>query len=339
MSEVRSTLLMLGALGLLFALFGVALMIGSAPISPNEVWASLVAPHELEPWKRAVVIDIRMPRVLLGAICGGGLAVAGATMQGMFRNPLADPGILGVSAGASFGAVLVLYLAPLGWTAAGVPLGAFVGGLAAAFWVYRLASERGDAAITTLLLAGIAVGGIASALTSLVLSLSLAEWEVGRQMLTWLMGGLDDRGWGHVAIATPTVLGGAILLLIYGRDLNILSTGEETAMALGVDARRVKRELIFLVALVTGATVAVMGVVGFVGLIIPHIVRQLQGPEHRRLLPLSFALGAVFLVSADIFCRWLVHTDLRLGVVSALAGGPFFLALLIKHRRAQGASS
>jgi len=329
----RASALGIAGLASLVGLTVLALGVGAAHLSVGETWAILMGDPTVEAWKRAVVLDIRLPRVMLAAICGGGLAVAGAAMQGMFRNPMADPGVIGVSAGSSFGAVSVLYLAPATWAAAGVPVGAFVGGLAAALLVYALASRRGTAPVTTLLLAGIAVGGIAAALTSLVLALSLADWEVGRQMLIWLMGGLEGRSWGHVAIATPMVIGGTIWLLIFGRELNLLSTGEESAMSLGVDVARVKRELIFLVALVTGATVAVMGVVGFVGLMVPHIVRLLIGPEHRRLLPMAFICGGIFLVGADLLCRLLPEAELRLGVVSALTGGPFFLYLLMKHRR------
>jgi len=217
-----------------------------------------------------------------------------------------------------------------------VPAAAFAGALICAFAVYALATSRGKTPVSTLLLAGIAVAGIASAATSFVLSLSLAEWEVGRQMLGWLMGGLDGRSWQHVAMAAPIVVIGSAWLLVHARDLDVLLTGEESAMSVGVDVPRVKRTLVVLASLVTAATVAVMGVVGFVGLMVPHIVRLLVGPQHRRLLPASFLAGALFLTWADLAIRVLPVSELRLGVVTALTGGPFFLYLLLRHKRSIG---
>lgn len=283
-------------------------------------------------WQETVLVHVRLPRVLLALVTGGGLAIAGAVMQGLFRNPMADPGVIGVSGGAAFGAVTALYVAGGAIAAVVVPVAAFAGALTCALLVYVLATSRGHTPISTLLLAGIAVAGIASALTSFVLSLSLAEWEVGRQMLGWLMGGLEGRSWQHVAMATPLVVLGSAWLLVYARDLDVLLTGEESALAVGVDVPRVKRTLLVLASLVTAATVAVMGVVGFVGLMVPHIVRLMVGPEHRRLLPLSFLAGALFLLWADLAIRVLPVSDLRLGVVTALTGGPFFLYLLLRHR-------
>lgn len=285
------------------------------------------------PWERTVLLTVRLPRVLLAALAGAGLAVTGAVMQGLFRNPMADPGVIGVSGGAAFGAVTALYVGGTAAALVAVPAAAFAGALVCALVVFALATSRGHTPVSTLLLAGIAVAGIASAMTSFVLSLALAEWEVGRQMLAWLMGELEGRTWQHLAMAAPMVLGGSAWLLVYARDLNVLLTGEESALSVGVDVPRVKRDLIVLTALVTGATVAVMGIVGFVGLMVPHIVRLLVGPDHRRLLPTCFLAGAVFLVWADMACRVLPLADLRLGVVTALTGGPFFLYLLLRHRR------
>lgn len=299
------------------------------------LWNALTGgqPGDWPAWQQTVLITVRLPRVVLAALTGGGLAVAGAVMQGLFRNPMADPGIIGVSGGAAFGAVTALYTTGAAMAALLVPVAAFAGALGCALLVYVLATSRGHTPVSTLLLAGIAVAGIASAMTSFVLSLSLAEWEVGRQMLAWLMGGLEGRSWQHVAIAAPPVLLGSLWLLTYARDLDVMLTGEESAMSVGVDVPRVKRSLLALASLVTAATVAVMGVVGFVGLMVPHIVRLAVGPDHRRLLPTSFLGGAVFLLWADLAVRTLPFADLRLGVVTALTGGPFFLWLLVRHRR------
>jgi iron complex transport system permease protein len=285
-------------------------------------------------WHRAVILDVRLPRVLLASVAGGGLGVAGAVMQGLFRNPMADPAVVGVSGGAAFGAVLALYLAPPAASLLAVPAAAFVGGVVCAMVVYALATSRGRTEVLTLLLAGIAVGAVANALTSFTLSLALADWEVGRQMLIWLMGSLEGRTWSHLAMAAPLVVGGSLWLGLYTRELNVLLTGEESALSVGIDVPRVKRDLIIVAALVTAATVAVMGVVAFVGLMVPHMVRLVVGPDHRRLLPLSFLVGAVFLVWADLLTRAWATAELRLGVVTALCGGPFFLYLLLRHRRA-----
>ncbi len=280
---------------------------------------------------------MRVPRVVLAALCGGGLSVAGGAMQGLFRNPMADPAIVGVSGGAALGAVVALYAGPVAPPPFLIPAAAFIGGVGCALLVYAVSTSRGRTPVTTLLLAGIAVGGIANALTSLVLSLSLAQWEVGREMLAWLMGGLEGRSWTHVTMAAPLVLGGSLWVGLYARDLNALVTGEESALSVGVDVPRVKRDLIVLTSLVTAATVAVMGIVAFVGLMVPHIVRLLVGPDHRRLLPVSFLFGAVFLVWADLATRALPFGDLRLGVVTAVTGGPFFLYLLVRRRSAGSA--
>jgi iron complex transport system permease protein len=284
-------------------------------------------------WEHVVVLSVRLPRVLLGALLGGGLAIAGGVMQALFRNPLADPAIVGVSGGSALGAVLALYLTasqPAAWS---LPVAAFAGGVGCALLVYRLSTLHGRTPMTTLLLAGLAVGTTANAATSFVLSLSLAEWEVGRQMLVWLMGGLEGRSWAHLAMAAPLVLGGTAWVLLHARELNVLSTGEESALSVGIDVPRRKRDMIVLSSLITAGTVAVMGIVPFVGLMVPHMVRLVVGPDQRRLLPASFLVGAAFLVLADTVCRALWFTDLRLGVVTALTGGPFFLFLLLRHQR------
>lgn len=287
---------------------------------------------DLPTWSRVVLLDVRLPRVLLALVCGGALATAGGAMQGLFQNPMADPGVLGVSAGAALGAVAALYLLPTSLAALGVPAFAFVGALGCALAAYMLSRRGGRSDLHTLLLAGVAIGGVASAGASLLLSLSLADWEVGRAMLDWLMGGLDGRGYRELWLASPMALGGSLWLMTYARDLDVLSTGEESAMAVGMDVTRKRRELLALTSLVTAATVAVMGVVGFVGLMVPHLVRLWVGPRHGRLLPLSFLVGAALLIGADLLCRVMPAGDLRLGVVTAITGGPFFLWLLHRER-------
>jgi iron complex transport system permease protein len=337
--QARTSVVALVGLAVALASVVVATAIGTVDLplgrTAEVLLAALVPSLDVgEPtWHRAVIVDVRLPRVLLAALAGGGLGVAGAVMQGLFRNPMADPAVVGVSGGSAFGAVVALYLAPPAAAFFSVPAAAFAGGVGCALLVYALATSRGRTQVLTLLLAGIAVGAVANALTSFVLSLALADWEVGRQMLIWLMGSLEGRTWQHLALAAPLVLGGTVWLGLYTRDLNALLTGEESAMSVGIDVPRVKRDLIVVASLVTSATVAVMGIVAFVGLMVPHMVRLVVGPDHRRVLPLSFLVGAVFLVWADLLTRSWPTADLRLGVVTALCGGPFFLYLLLRYRR------
>jgi len=285
-------------------------------------------------WQETILIQVRLPRVLIAALAGGGLALAGATMQAIFRNPLADPGVIGVSGGASLGAVIAIYA---GWASASVlllPAAAFVGGLGAALLVYGIAAVHGRTSMSTLLLAGVAVGGMTISFTSFVLSLSLNSYELGRQMLLWLLGGMDNRTWTHVRLAAPAVLGATAWILTYPRDLNALLIGDDTALSVGVDAPRVRRNLLVLSTLITSAIVAVAGIIGFVGLIVPHMLRLIVGPDHRRLLPACVPVGAAFLVLTDLVCRTVpVGEELRLGVVTSLLGGPFFLLLLVRSRR------
>lgn len=339
----RNAMILVGLGGLLGASVVVATTLGGSSLGFSEALTIMSAAlrgaeaSDLPAWQRAVLLSVRLPRVVLAATTGAGLATAGAVMQSLFRNPMADPGVIGVSSGAALGAVVALYAGVATLSTFVVPFAAFAGALGAAALVYTLATTRGRTPVTTLLLAGIAVSGIAGALVSFVLSVSLAEWEVGRHMLGWLMGSLEGRSWSHVAMAAPVVLVGSLWLATYARDLDAIITGEESALAVGVDVVRVKRALILLSSLVTAATVAVTGIVGFVGLMVPHMVRLLTGPRHSILVPASFLTGAIFVVWADVVCRVAPASDLRLGVVTALTGGPFFLWLLVRHqRRGQG---
>lgn len=323
-----------GGLGLLVAAsLAASVSIGAVDIPLGRILALLRGPAEGE-WEATVLREIRLPRALVGAMVGGGLAICGTVMQGIFRNPMADPGVLGVTSGAALGAVLALYtgLADAGpWI---IPLAAFTTAVASAFLVYAIATKAGRTSLATLLLAGIAVGGTAISLTSFVLSLALADYETGSRMLFWLMGGLDARSWLHVRLAAPLILGGSALICLYGRELNALATGEESALSLGVDVARVRFILILLSTTVTAAAVSVSGSILFVGLVVPHILRLLGGPDHRTLLPASFLFGAAFLTATDIVARRVTAPEeLQLGVVTTLLGGPFFMALLAAKRR------
>ncbi len=287
-------------------------------------------------WQETILFYVRLPRVAVGALVGGGLALSGAVMQAVFRNPLADPSVIGVSAGAALGAVLMLYagaaVLSVSILALVTPLAAFIGALVCAFTAYFLASSRGRSSVSMLLLAGVAISSLAGAVTSFILSMSLRKYEVGKQLLTWLMGDLEGRSWEHFALAAPLVIGGCAWLCVYARDLNVLLTGEDNAAAVSIDVPRLRRKLIVLAALVTAATVAVVGAVAFVGLILPHTMRLLLGPDNRRVLPASLLGGMSFVILADTLCRTGFVQDLRLGTVTALCGAPFFLYLLIKNR-------
>ena len=285
-------------------------------------------------WETTVLLHLRLPRVLVGLCVGGGLALCGAALQALFRNPLADPGVLGVSSGAALGAVIALYLGLAAHSVWPLPILACSSAGLTAFVVYGIATRRGQTPIGTLLLAGVAVGSLNVALTSFVLSLSLANYDIGRQLILWLLGGLDGRTWEHVKLVAPVTLLAAGVIIAYARDLDVLLLGDVHAASVGVDVVRVRRVLIIATSLVTGVAVAVSGVIGFVGLIVPHILRRLIGPHHQWLLPLALVVGAAFLVFADCLARALIAPEeLRLGVLTALIGAPFFLFLLLRHRR------
>lgn len=280
-----------------------------------------------------IVYVIRFPRVLAAALVGASLALSGVLMQGLFRNPLADAGLIGVSSGGTLGAVLVISTGLASSSLFALPCATFAGALLTAFTVYFVATRRRQTALTTLLLAGIAINAVLASLSSLLMSLT-QDYEITRQMLFWLMGGLDGRSWMHVQMMLPFALGGLLPALFFSRDLNVLLLGEETATTLGIHVERVKRLLLILAALLTGAAVAVSGTIGFVGLVIPHMVRLLVGPQHRTLVPVATLGGAIFLVWCDLLARTVLPSEeLRLGVVTAFIGGPFFLHLLLRHEK------
>ncbi|MCG6987549.1 MAG: iron ABC transporter permease [Gemmatimonadetes bacterium] len=277
---------------------------------------------------RTIVLELRLPRALLGALVGGGLALAGATLQALLRNPLAEPYILGISGGASVGAVLVL---ALGLAAAGswvLPLAAFVGAVVAIALVFGVATAAGRAMdVRVLLLAGVVVAAFFSACIAFILSMSQARTV--QSAVLWMMGSMAGADWGSVVLTAAYTLPAAALLLGLARPLNLMAIGEETAHYLGADVERVKRLALLLAALITAAGVAVVGVIGFVGLVVPHAVRLLVGSDHRVLLPLSFLGGAAFLTLADLVARLaLAPTEIPVGVITAFVGVPLFLVLL-----------
>ena len=282
---------------------------------------------------RTVVRDFRLTRALVGLAVGAALGASGVVMQAFFRNPLASPGLLGVSSGGALGAVAVLALGPmLGFAAAtmwALPLASVVGAFAATGMVLMLA-QRG-AGTERLLLSGVALNALLGAGTSFLLTTTAGHFEVNAQILFWLMGGLESRSWEHVWMGVPAILVACLLLLPLGRAMDLLSLGEQSAQSLGVDVRRLRRQLIVLSTILTALATAVAGIVGFVGLVVPHVLRLAFGPDHRRLLPYSMLGGAIFLLACDLITRTF-PLGLRLGVVTALIGGPFFLWLLRRPR-------
>ena len=274
-----------------------------------------------------ILFTVRLPRVLLAALVGGGLAVVGAVLQAVFRNPLADSGLLGVGAGAALGAVLAVHLGLASAVFFALPLAAFAGALGAVLAVYFIAGASGRASLHGLLLTGIAVSALAGALTS-VLLVATEEFRV-KTVLFWLAGGLDGRGWTHVQAAALFVLSGVALLVLLGRPIDVLSLGEQEAASLGLPVRATRLSLLGLAALVAGASTAVAGSVPFVGLMAPHALRPVVGPLSRRLLPAAFLGGATLVVLADLGTRTLsARFELPLGALTACVGAPYFLLAL-----------
>ena len=307
----------------LTALVGVALLslaVGDMRLSLSEIGHGLVDRDSLA---GTILWQIRLPRLLVGVLVGAALSASGLVMQAYFRNSLASPGLLGVSSGGAAGAVIAI---AAGWAGASLlvlPVAAILGALVATAAVLSLA--RKGASTERLLLAGVALNALLGAVTSYVLSQANVSFERNGQILFWLLGGLEDRTWEHAVMALPIVLG-AIVLWPLGRQMDLLSLGANEAQSLGVNVRRLRRQLLVLSTLMTALGTAVAGTVGFVGLIVPHLVRLLVGPEHRRLVPLSLIGGAAFVVACDVFGRSV--GGLRLGIVTSLVGGPFFLWLL-----------
>lgn len=287
---------------------------------------------------RVVINDIRLPRIVLGTLVGASLAVSGAVMQGLFRNPLADPGIVGVSSGAGLGAITIIVLggtvlAPvigvLGIYA--LPLAAFFGGLASTLLLYRVATRRGQTSVATMLLAGIALGALAGALSGILVF--IADDQELRDLTFWGLGSLAGATWAKIWAAGPFILAGLLVTPFLARGLDAMVLGEATANHLGVRVQRVKNTAIVTVAAATGASVAVSGGIGFVGIVVPHLLRLTIGPEHRYLLPASALLGASLLLVADAISRVVVApAELPIGIVTAAIGAPFFLWILLRQR-------
>lgn len=318
-------------LALVAALFAASLLIGPAGLGLGESLRALLGgeggPVVL------VMQEIRLPRALLGLLIGAALGISGAAMQGYLRNPLAEPGLIGVSASAALGAVLTLQTGLAAAFSLALPLAALAGAGLASLLILGLAGPRGGA--LALILAGIAISALAGAATSLVLNLSPNPFAAA-EIVYWMMGSLADRSFTHVWLAAPFILVGLVALLSLGRGLDAMTLGEDAAESLGIRPARLRLVLILGCSAAVGASVAVAGAIGFVGLVVPHVLRPLVGASPSRLLPAAALGGAAVLLAADIATRLIApDRDLKLGVLTALVGAPFFLNLIWKMRRVE----
>lgn len=278
--------------------------------------------HEIIIW------SIRLPRILLGVLVGGSLSVAGAAFQGMFKNPMADPYVIGISSGAALGATIAIVFG-INISFLKIPsisIFAFIGAIMAVYIVYNIAKVKNKIPITTLLLSGIAVGQFFTALMSIIMVLYTDDMS---KIIYWTMGGLAGKGWDPIlGISIPTILS-MVLIGCFARDLNIMLTGEESAQSLGVEVEKTKLYILVLGTFMTSMVVSVSGIIGFVGLIIPHIVRMTIGPDHRILLPASALIGSMFIILTDTIARTIISPiEIPVGIITALFGGPFFIYLL-----------
>ena len=333
------SLSLLGTLILATSLGTVPIPFGQvARVVAHRLMGSLLAnglglAGDMGPQTEAIIFQIRMPRVVTAAIVGGALAAAGTVFQGLLRNPMADPYIIGTSGGAALGATMAFILPwqvmVFGFTA--VPILAFVGALAAVLLVYRVARVGPRTSVTTLLLAGFALSSLMAAIMSFLM---LAGTRALYQVVLWTMGGVAASGWSQIKVVTPLALVGMVLAFFLANDLNAFLLGEEQAAHLGVDVERRKLALLMVGSLLTAAAVSVSGLVGFIGLVVPHVARLLFGPDHRLLLPASVLVGAIFLVLADLLARVLLApAEIPVGIITALIGAPFFIYLLRRSKR------
>lgn len=336
----RGTILLLAGFGIVLT-GAIAATFGSVAI-PLEVLARIVLAKmpgtslavTWSPSWETILFDIRLPRILLAALVGGALATSGATYQGLLRNPLADPYLIGISSGAALGATIAIIFNIDVWGA--LPLFAFFGAMGATVAIYLIAQTGGRTTPTTLILAGVALGAFLSAITSFLMFRGDSAFQTHR-VIAWVLGSLALSNWNQVIVLLPNLGIGWLVLYLHARYLNVLQLGETQAQQLGVPVERVTLTLVIATSLVTAAAVAVSGLIGFVGLIVPHVVRLIWGPDHRFLLPMSAMIGAIFLIIADTLARTLLSpTELPVGIITAFCGAPFFLYLLRRKREVLG---
>ena len=338
--SVRPLIILLILLLLLLVAIIGATGMGFIAISPGEVLEILYTkifglPTEgINPTYPFVVMEVRLPRILTSALVGGGLAVAGAVFQAILLNPLADPYTLGISSGAAFGASLAIILSIFGiaipaWFS--IPVFAFLGAMATLIGVFSLASTDNRLSSNSLILSGVIIAAILSAGIGFIKYLADEQVSI---IIFWLMGSFVGRSWADVTTTLVVIVPGVLFMLYYARDLNIMSLGERTADTLGVETARIKKQLLVCASLVTAIAVSVSGIIGFVGLIIPHLLRMILGPDNRLLLPACFLGGAILLLGADTITRAWLPSEIPIGVLTSLIGGPFFCYIFRKKQLA-----
>lgn len=326
----------------------IAVTLGSVDIKPATVWKIALSqvpgvghwiPVDWSKGEQTIIWDIRFPRVLLGAIVGAGLSVVGVAIQSLVRNSLADPYILGVSSGASVGATLVILFGAFSMFGQfALSLGAFAGALLSILLIFSLSRIGGQNSTVRLLMSGIAISAILSAVTSLIIFSAPNEHGI-RSVLFWMSGSLAGGKWEYLTIPTLVVLICLFVLMAQYRSLNAMLMGEESAGTLGVNTVQFRKQLLMITALLTGVIVAISGAIGFVGLMMPHIVRVIVGSDHRRVLPVSALFGAIFLIWADSIARLaFAPEELPIGIITALCGGPFFIWLMLRNSYSFGGS-
>ena len=321
--------LIAGLLVVLLVLAGFSLALGRVEIPLLAAAMGIFAADP--PLTSILLAEIRLPRTLLAILVGGSLGLCGAALQGLLRNPLAAPGLIGVSSSAALGSVLVLYFGYAETFFLALPMGGVVGALVVVLLIYGIAGR--DSSILTLILAGVAISGFASALTSLALNLAPSPYAA-YEIVFWILGSVADRSFDHIAFVVPLMAVGWVLLLRTGRALDALSLGEETAATLGFNLPRVRFAVIVGTALAVGAAVSVTGVIAFIGLVVPHLMRPFVGHQPSRLLGVSALGGAILVLAGDIAVRvFSPGLELKLGVLTAMIGSPFFLYLILKTRR------
>lgn len=332
----RGRLIILALVLLLLAVMVAGVVLGAVEVAILDLLQALglwPRPKPLDASTKAIIMELRLPRVFLAAMVGAALAIGGTVFQALFRNPMADPYVLGVSAGAALGATAA-FLFPTKYLPLGiglVPMAAFGGAIFTVILVCRLARTDGYISLSSMLLSGIAVGTFFTALVSLLMYFSRRHLQ---QVVFWLMGGFDRASWQYVRLALPYFVLGSTVALVHARSLNALLLGEETAANLGVEVERTKNWLLVGASLLTATAVAVSGPIGFVGLIVPHALRLLVGPDHRLLLPASALGGATLMVAADTLARTIIApTELPVGLIMSLGGAPFFISMLRRQKR------
>lgn len=304
------------------------IILSSVPFIKNRISLEGISESHI-----VIINKIRFPRIILSALIGTALAGCGAIFQGIFKNPMAEPYVLGISSGAAFGATLAIVF---GFEAATFGMGAisimaFLGAIITTFIVYNISRIGNKTPVMTLLLAGIAMSFFLSALISLLMTFNRQEVE---KIVFWTMGSISSASWKHVIISAPIILVGSILFTLFSRDLNVMLLGEDSAKNLGVEVEKLKKGLLLIASIVAASAVSVSGIIGFVGLVIPHIVRLLVGPDHRVLIPFTLISGSIFMIVADTLARTIMPpTEIPVGVITSLFGAPFFIYLLYKNKK------